>query len=107
MHISIPLPLGKVARDMLIKTAVTIINTADRNLQPNFNTVHQDQDYIKIFKWTETEQMSTCMRLAINDDNIVLEILGHHLETVLAIMLNNVQSGILPKQTNCYDLSEE
>ena len=46
MHISIPLPLGKVARGMLIKTTVTIINTADRNLQPNFNTGEQDQDYI-------------------------------------------------------------
>lgn len=106
MKIHIPLPIGTAAANRLARTAISIINTADPNLTPAFNNDLDVEEYIKFFKWTDDEQISTSLKITRDDDMITVEVLGHHIEKILSVILNNVAAGILPAKTYCNDLKE-
>lgn len=83
MQIIIPLPLGVAASSRLTQTVVSVINTADPNLTPNFKGKSYVEEYQKFFRWTDKEQMSTYIKMDYQDDYICVDVLGHHLEKIL------------------------
>ena len=106
MKIHVPLPPGLAAANRLTKTVVAIINTADKNLTPNFTGDLDVEEYMKFFKWTDDEQLSTYIKMTHDPDMITIDVLGHHIERILTVVLNNVTTGILPVKTYCNDLDD-
>lgn len=106
MKIHIPLPLGLAAACRITDTVIKIVNTADKNLTPNFTGGPDVEEYIKFFKWSDAGQIATYLKMTHDTDMITIDVLGHHIERILTVILNNVAAGILPAKTYCNDLEK-